>query len=608
MQMYEDNIFRKELEDEVFMAAYLFAHFIGEGKNGEQVYFSVSKDGLHWKDLNDGNPVLLSQTGTCGVRDPFLVRHPLTGTVYLIATDLRIEAGKGWEAAQEKGSRSIIVWETDDFVHWSKERSCEVGIPAAGCVWAPEAVFDREKDAFLVFFASKVSGKHRIYAAYTKDFEQFSDTFLYMEKEKDVIDTTILEDNGLYYRISKDETDKRLMMERSDSLTGEFVRIDSPVLDDLVGVEGPEGYRMPDGRTWCLIADQFQTGKGYLPMLAEDLASGSFRILSPHEYDMGKTKKRHGGILQITDEEYQRLLTWYDRKNPVLEGLYADPELYYEDGTFYLYPTTDGYPHWSGDEFYVFTSKDGIHFEKGARILDVSSDQVLWAVGSAWAPCIAKKGSRYYFYFCAKNQEGTSCIGAAVASSPTGPFIAMDAPMVTMEMMGRNGIRMSQTIDPSVYQEDGDYYLLFGNGEAAVARLSDDMVHIEEDTLQNIRGLKDFREAVTVLKRNGMYHFTWSCDDTGSEDYHVNYGVSDSLYGPVTFINTVLEKDAARDILGTGHHSIMKMPETDQYRIAYHRFGTPLDQYQEGKGWHREVCVAPLMFDEDGFMLPVMVL
>lgn len=180
--------------------------------------------------------------------------------------------------------------------------------------------------------------------------------------------------------------------------------------------------------------------------------------------------------------------------------------------------------------------------------------------------------------------------------------------MVTMEMMGRNGIRMSQTIDPSVYQEDGDYYLLFGNGEVAVARLSDDMVHIEEDTLQNIRGLKDFREAVTVLKRNGMYHFTWSCDDTGSEDYHVNYGVSDSLYGPVTFINTVLEKDAARDILGTGHHSIMKMPETDQYRIAYHRFGTPLDQYQEGKGWHREVCVAPLMFDEDGFMLPVMVL
>ena len=42
-------------------------------------------------------------------------------------------------------------------------------------------------------------------------------------------------------------------------------------------------------------------------MLTDDLSSGRFRILSPDEYDMGKTKKRHGGILQITDEEYQRL-------------------------------------------------------------------------------------------------------------------------------------------------------------------------------------------------------------------------------------------------------------------------------------------------------------
>lgn len=43
----------------------------------------------------------------------------------------------------------------------------------------------------------------------------------------DVIDTTILESDGQYYRISKDETDKRLVMEKSGSLMGEFVRIDS---------------------------------------------------------------------------------------------------------------------------------------------------------------------------------------------------------------------------------------------------------------------------------------------------------------------------------------------------------------------------------------------
>lgn len=587
------------------MAGYLFVHFIGEQKDGEQIYFSVSKDGLHWKDLNGEKPVLFSDIGTCGVRDPFLVRNPFSKKIYLIATDLRIEAGNGWKAAQEEGSRDLIVWETEDLVHWSRERACTVGIPEAGCVWAPEAVFDRERNEFFVFFASSVQypdeqqRKQRIYGVYTKDFRKFSEPFIYMERENHVIDTTILESGGRYYRISKDETTKRLILESAGSLRGEFVKIDSKVLEQLEGVEGPEGYLLPDRKTWCLIADQFATGKGYLPMTTQDLSSGEFQILSPEQYDMGKAKKRHGGILEITDEEYDRLCDYFDRENPVVQGLFADPDLYYENGTYYIYPTTDGYKDWSGHEFFVFSSSNGKEFKKAAKILDVASEQVPWARGSAWAPCITKKGEKYYYYFCAKNEEGTSCIGAAVGTSPTGPFEAMPEPMVTMDMMQEYNIKMGQTIDPSVYIEGGEAYLFFGNSEAAVAKLSEDMLHIECDTLRNLEGLTDFRESVIVTKRRDTYYFTWSCDDTGSENYHVNYGVSKSLYGPIEFKGTILQKDVRRDILGTGHHSILKLSE-DKYYIAYHRFGTPLEKYPEGKGWHREICLAPLEFDKDG--------
>lgn len=594
------------------MAGYLFVHFIGEGEDGEQIYFSLSRDGLHWEDLNGGKPILRSGTGMCGVRDPYMVRSPRDGKFYLMATDLRIESGYGWTAAQEQGSRDIIVWESEDLVHWSRERACTVGLPEAGCVWAPEAVYDREKNAFLVFFASKVKlsgedGKHRIYAAYTEDFWTYSETFLYMERECHVIDTTILESDGYYYRISKDETEKRLILERSDSLLGEFERIPSAALAALTGVEGPEGYLLPDGKTWCVIADYFAEVKGYLPMVTTDLSSGDFRVLDMDEFDMGETRKRHGGILKITDGEYERLQESFGRKNPIADGVYADPDLYYEDGMYYLYPTTDGFTDWSGTEFYVFTSLDGQHFERGERILDVASEQVPWAVGSAWAPCITKKGEKYFFYFCAKDRNGASCIGAAVSESPRGPFRAMEEPLLTMDMMRRNGIRMGQTIDPSLYWEDGSCYLLFGNGAPAMVKLTEDMLHVEEDTLHCFEGLTDFRESVIVFKRGGKYHFTWSCDDTRSEDYHVNYGVSESLYGPVAFKYTVLEKDAGRDILGTGHHCIMKMPGRDCYLMAYHRFGTPLEKYPEGKGWHRELCLAQIGFDEEGYMLPVTV-
>lgn len=300
------------------MSAYLFAYFTGEEANGEQVYFAVSRDGLHWQDLNGGRPVLRSLLGTRGVRDPFLVRHPVNGKIYLMATDLCIGRNPDWIDAQENGSRDLIVWETENLIHWSRERACTVGIGEAGCVWAPEAVYDREKKAFFVFFASKTKlagdekGKQRIYAAYTDDFRHFSETFLYIEKSCDIIDTTILESGGRYYRVSKDESTNRLILETSDTLQGEYTQISSPALTSLVGVEGPEGYLLPDGRTWCLIADQFMTARGYLPMVTSDLASGDFRILAPEEYDLGKTLKKHGGILPVTEEEYERLVSHYN--------------------------------------------------------------------------------------------------------------------------------------------------------------------------------------------------------------------------------------------------------------------------------------------------------
>ena len=48
---------------------YLFAHFTGEQKDGEQIYFSLSRDLLHWEDLNGGKPVLRSEIGEKGARD-----------------------------------------------------------------------------------------------------------------------------------------------------------------------------------------------------------------------------------------------------------------------------------------------------------------------------------------------------------------------------------------------------------------------------------------------------------------------------------------------------------------------------------------------------------
>jgi len=295
-------------------SGYLFVYFTGEEKLGEQVYFATSRDGLHWKDLNGGKPVLISDIGENGVRDPFILRNTLNGKYVIIATDLRIEAGKGWKAAQETGSRSLIVWESENLVNWSEPFSAEVGKKEAGCVWAPEAIFDEKKQAFLVFWASMVKlpgdtgAKQRIYAAYTKDFHGFSEVFLYQEGKNHIIDTTILKSGDYYYRFSKDETEKNIRLEKSKILDQKsFTEISAPELNALPGVEGPAAFKFNDREEWCLLVDRFAEGKGYLPLLSYDFGSGKFRIPKKSEYDLGKNKKRHGSVLNLTEDELRAL-------------------------------------------------------------------------------------------------------------------------------------------------------------------------------------------------------------------------------------------------------------------------------------------------------------
>ncbi len=296
--------------------------------------------------------------------------------------------------------------------------------------------------------------------------------------------------------------------------------------------------------------------------------------------------------------------------NPVLPGEFADPDLHKFGDTYYIYPTTDGFPGWSGWQFHCFSSPDLVSWRDEGVILDVKNDDVSgagnengvpgvpWAVGSAWAPTCAFCGGKYYFYFCAKRPDGVSCIGAAVADSPTGPFRALPEPLLSPEICMREaGIRGGQTIDPSVYEEDGRFYLLFGNGYGAIVRLAADMTSILPGTMHKYEGTFDLRESLILVKRGGVYHFTWSCDDTGSENYHINYGVADSLYGEIEFVDTILKKRPDEGILGTGHHSILHLPDSDEYYIAYHRFRTPLGMYNGGFGFHRETCIDRLTFN-----------
>ena len=100
---------------------FLFVTFKGEQTPmSEQIYFAVSPDGCHWHALNGSQPVLVSTLGEKGVRDPYLVRPHDGKRFYLVATDLSIYFDGDWGRAQTAGSKSLVIWDSTDLVHWSR--------------------------------------------------------------------------------------------------------------------------------------------------------------------------------------------------------------------------------------------------------------------------------------------------------------------------------------------------------------------------------------------------------------------------------------------------------------------------------------------------------
>jgi hypothetical protein len=298
--------------------AYLLVHFTHKTADGEQIRFAVSDDGYRWADLNGSQPVMRSDIGEKGVRDPSIIR--MADRFVILATDLRIDNGKGWDAAMHRGSTSLVVFESTDLVHWSPARLVDVAgaIPGAGCAWAPEAILDEKTGDYFVYWTtiSEADGinKPRIFYSRTKDFRQFTPPQLYIDRPGKVglIDTQIVkvDDPGSPYRYYRASGDGQITFEGSHELLGLWTVVGDLRAVGLTGkdVEGPILFKIHQTGEWGLWVDQYATAGGYLALATRDLSRpASFKRIDARLIDYGRSKKRHGSILNISTDELKRL-------------------------------------------------------------------------------------------------------------------------------------------------------------------------------------------------------------------------------------------------------------------------------------------------------------
>lgn len=322
----------------------------------------------------------------------------------------------------------------------------------------------------------------------------------------------------------------------------------------------------------------------------------------------------------MTDKNSDKQLKFTDQ--PLVTHVYtADPSAHYFDGRIYIYPShdveggvafNDNGDHFCMEDYHVFSMAEPFG-EVTDHGIALSVKDVPWAARQMWAPDATEKNGKYYFYFPAKDPNDVFYLGVAVGDSPTGPFTAQPEP-----------IKGSFSIDPAVFEDEGEYYLYWGGiwggqlqrwttGEfssedqypaddqpaltAKVARLRDDMLEFDEaprdivildeagEPLTTGDNLRRYFEGPWVHKYKGTYYFSYSTGDT----HTISYATGDNPYGPFTYRGIILEP-----VLGwTNHHSIVEVE--GKWYLFYHDC-----EVSEGVTHLRNIKMTEIHYNEDG--------
>ncbi len=306
---------------------YLFSHFKEKiTPDGEQVYFALSKDGFNWHQLNGGEPILTSTMGEKGCRDIEVVRLKNGGFVVL-TTDLSIAYRMdenyqvNWKEVNSTGSKCLCMWKSDDLITFSEQKRIYFGRDDFGCLWAPEVFYDEIKDEYVIHWGSTVAEDNythmSIYCCTTKDFESFSEPKLFFTKDNEILDTHLVKIGGTYHLFYKNaECPPMNMHATSDNLYGPYEH-DKAFEDYMATLSRPGSYEapttliLPDGR-WCLMLDFFGCEKekmGYVPFVSSKPGDSNFKRADENfSFPYGF---KHGGVIEITDEEYEKIEKHY---------------------------------------------------------------------------------------------------------------------------------------------------------------------------------------------------------------------------------------------------------------------------------------------------------
>ena len=320
---------------------YLFAYFTGTSIAGQTIHLAVSQDGLNYTALRNNEPVIVPSKGTGCVRDPYLWYNEKDNYYYILATDLDFtDTGSDYS----DNSESFIVWRSKDLVHWYDETMIDVKAVLGGlginnnnmqAVWAPQVLWDGS--SYVVYFslqcdATSNGSWNPLTIVYLKTTDLLDQSAYYKygvihNPGRHVIDADIIKNptTGQYYMFYKDESasggiQSIYYMISDSSPIGPYYAPGNansgrgPQLFSWVGknLEGCNSFFNDQGELVTYVDEYDYTNSSGQKEAHFHVSKTSdftnYTKVDEGSYNINSLSPRHGSVVKITDEEYNRLL------------------------------------------------------------------------------------------------------------------------------------------------------------------------------------------------------------------------------------------------------------------------------------------------------------
>ncbi|MBR3286482.1 MAG: family 43 glycosylhydrolase [Bacteroidales bacterium] len=283
-------------------------------------------------------------------------------------------------------------------------------------------------------------------------------------------------------------------------------------------------------------------------------------------------------------------------QNPIIHDQFtADPTARVFNGKVYLFASHDirseknprGLDWFCMEDYHVFSSDNLVDWTDHGVIL--KQEDVPWgnpAAYSMWAPDCVEKNGKYYFYFpdAPKNSRGGFAVGVAVADKPEGPYVPQE-----QQVAGVGGI------DPCVLQcSNGDAYLIWSGGGLRAAKLKENMLEIEGQSVDLAAGLPaGFKEGPFAFERNGKFYLTYpyQFDGANNSPEALVYAMSDQPLGPYEYKGVIMPESPVG--CWTNHHSFVQF--NGEWYLFYHH-----NDYSPDFDKNRSARIDRVTFNPDG--------